>query len=103
MGNGDPVLPGVHGRGLQRELAASCCGQRPWPLGCLHLSTPPWAGVRAALRESPASPYQRLSFWVFSGGWWPRLRDPWPFSLEEVLVEPGALQAGPCPFTTWHF
>ena len=26
-----------------------------------------------------------------------------PFSLEEVLVEPGALQAGPCPFTTWHF
>ena len=59
--------------------------------------------VRACLRESPAFPYQRLSFLVFSGGWWPRLRDPWPFSLEEVLVEPGVLQAGPCPFTTWHF
>lgn len=86
MGKGKPTLPGIQGRELQMGLATST-GVNP-SLG---------------LGESPTSSYQRLSFWVFSGGWWPRLRDPWPFSLEEVLVEPGALQAGPCPFTTWHF
>lgn len=82
-----PTMSSAH-----RPMAASICVNPS--LGCV---------VRACFRESPAFPYQRLSFWVFSGGWWPRLRDPWPFSLEEVLVEPGPLQAGPCPFTTWHF
>lgn len=83
-GKGDPP-PWGDGKG------AVPIAPQPPPPG----SPPPWSygpgWSRGGGGEPPAFPHQRLSFWVFSGGWWPRLRDPWPFSLEEVLVEPEAL------------